>query len=100
MHPPELSLSEKSRFIKSYYYVWGLLCLQESSWPERLSRLPLRYMYYVDELSRVSKHSKSGPALKSLRVSSCMQPFFFFFFSSGPGRGGGGLYNSILPAPL
>lgn len=56
MHPPELSLREKSRYIKAYYYIWGLLCLQESAWPERLSHLPLRYMYYVDELSRVSSY--------------------------------------------
>lgn len=54
MHPPELSSSEKSRFIRAYYYVWGLLCLSESAWPERLSHLPLRYICYVEEMSRVS----------------------------------------------
>lgn len=54
MHPPELSSSEKPRFIRAYYYVWGLLCLPESAWPERLSHLPLRHMFYVEEMSRVS----------------------------------------------
>lgn len=53
-HRPELSSSEKSRFIRAYYYVWGLLCLPESAWPERLSHLPLRYIFYVEEMSRVS----------------------------------------------
>jgi len=37
-HPPYLTPTERSRFIRAYYRLWGLLELEDSAWSQRYAR--------------------------------------------------------------
>lgn len=45
--------SERRRFVRSYYRIWGLLKVDSSEWQSRLDALPLRELYYLWEMTKL-----------------------------------------------
>ena len=55
-HPPTLTCTERLRFVRSYYTLWGLMNTDDSS--KRLSRLEsmtLKQLYRLHEMTRLTQ---------------------------------------------
>jgi len=51
-HPPTLTRTERSRFIRSYYSIWGLMKLDPKEWESRLQAMTSQELYYLREVSK------------------------------------------------
>jgi hypothetical protein len=52
-HPPQLTRTERHRFIRGYYQIWGLMKLDESEWDSRLEPMKLKRLYQLCEMSKL-----------------------------------------------
>lgn len=50
-HSPHLTRTERRRFIRSYYQLWGLMRLDRPEWHSKLEPLTLKQLYQVYEMS-------------------------------------------------
>ena len=59
-HPPHLTRTERIRFTRSYYVLWGLMTLPAASWQPRLELLTLKQLYYLLEMSQLTQNIGRG----------------------------------------
>ena len=50
-HPPTLTRTERTRFIRSYYSVWSLMGIDCSEWGSRLEVMTSQELYHLDEMT-------------------------------------------------
>jgi len=53
--PPTLTRTERPRFIRTYYSIWGLMRLDASEWESRLQAMTSQELYYLWEMSRLTQ---------------------------------------------
>ena len=54
-HPPYLTRTERPRFIRSYYRLWGMMRLDAAEWQMRLDAMTLKQLYHLYEMSRLTQ---------------------------------------------
>lgn len=54
-HPSYLTPTERSRFIRSYYQIWGLLQTNPQNWPKKLEAIRLKDLYLRFEMSKLNQ---------------------------------------------
>ena len=54
-HPPNLTTTERTRFIRTYYSLWGLMKLDPAEWPPRLESLTQQQLYYLLDLAKLTQ---------------------------------------------
>lgn len=54
-HPPTLTRTERTRFIRSYYSLWSLLSLECSEWESRLEAMTSQELYYLHEMTKLTQ---------------------------------------------
>jgi len=54
-YPPYLTPSERARFIRGYYQVWGMMKIEPSSWPSRLACLKLKDLFRLYEMTKLNQ---------------------------------------------
>ena len=52
-HPPSLTRTERLRFTRSYYQLWGLMKLDPAKWQSRFESMTLKKLYEVHEISKI-----------------------------------------------
>lgn len=52
-HPPNLTQTERPRFIRSYYQLWGMLKINEAEWQTRLESMKLKEHCHLYEMSQL-----------------------------------------------
>ena len=60
MHPRYLTHTERIRFTRSYYLLWGLMTLPPASWQPRLELLTLKQLYHLLEMSTLTQSIGRG----------------------------------------
>lgn len=50
-HPLTLTRTERLRFIRSYYQIWGLMKLDPAEWQSKLEPMTLKQLYLLYEMS-------------------------------------------------
>ncbi len=50
-HPLTLTCTERTRFIRFYYSLWGLMRLDRSEWNSRLQAMTSQELYYLCEMT-------------------------------------------------
>ena len=54
-HPPTLTCTERTRFIRSYYSLWGLMRLDLSECDSRLQAMTSQELYYLWEMTKLTQ---------------------------------------------
>ncbi|KAI4120189.1 MAG: hypothetical protein LQ338_007192 [Usnochroma carphineum] len=54
-HPPTLTRTERTRFIRSYYSLWSLMRLDLSEWDPRLQAMTSQELYYLREMTKLTQ---------------------------------------------
>ena len=54
-HPPNLTRTERIRFIRSYYSLWSLMRLDPSEWDYRLQAMTSQELYYLWEMTLLTQ---------------------------------------------
>ena len=54
-HPPTLTRTERTRFIRSYYSVWGLMKVDRSEWDSRLQGMTSQELHYLHEMTSLTE---------------------------------------------
>ena len=54
-HPPSLTWSERPRFIRSYYQLWGMMKLDPTEWQSRLEPMTMKQLYQLYEMSTLTQ---------------------------------------------
>lgn len=54
-HPPNVTNSERLRFIRAYYQLWGMMNLEPAQWASRLESMKLKQLYYLCEMSKLTQ---------------------------------------------
>ena len=54
-HPPTLTRTERTRFIRSYYLIWSLMRLDPSKWEPRLQAMTSQELYYLREMANLTQ---------------------------------------------
>ncbi|KAL8711677.1 MAG: hypothetical protein Q9225_007075 [Loekoesia sp. 1 TL-2023] len=54
-HPPTLTRTERTRFIRSYYSLWSLMSLERSAWESRLQAMTSQELYYLHEMTKLTQ---------------------------------------------
>ena len=54
-HPPHLTWSERRRFTRTYYQLWGLMRLSATEWQLRLENMRLKQLYLLREMCRLTQ---------------------------------------------
>lgn len=54
-HPSTLTRTERPRFIRSYYNLWGLMRLDCSKWDSRLEAMTSQELYYLWEMTKLTQ---------------------------------------------
>jgi hypothetical protein len=52
-HPPHLTPLERSRFIRTYYFLWSFMKIDATEWPARFKCLRLKDLYLIFEISHL-----------------------------------------------
>ena len=52
-HPPYLTRSERRRFIRTYYQLWGMLKLDHAESQKRLESMTVKQLYHLCEMCRL-----------------------------------------------
>ena len=59
-HPPTLTPTERPRFIRSYYLLWGMMKMDLSGWRSRLQSMTLKQLYYLHEMTKLTQSIGQG----------------------------------------
>ena len=63
-HPPTLTRTERPRFIKSYYQLWGLMKLKDAEkWEMRLNGMNSKDLYLLEEIVSLTQSMGRGDEL-------------------------------------
>ena len=54
-HPPHLTRTERPRFIRSYYQLWGLMKSDPAEWQSRLEPMTLKQLYHLSEMCALTQ---------------------------------------------
>lgn len=54
-HPSTLTRTERKRFVRTYYSLWGLLRIDPSAWDSRLQAMTSRELYYLHEMTKLTQ---------------------------------------------
>ena len=54
-HPPTLTHTERIRFIRTYYSLWGLMKLDPADWAPRLESMTSQQLYYLHEMTKLTQ---------------------------------------------
>ena len=54
-HPPTLTCTERTRFIRFYYSLWSLMRLDCSEWNSRLQEMTSQELYYLLEMTKLTQ---------------------------------------------
>lgn len=54
-HPPTLTRTERTRFIRTYYSLWSLMILEPSEWDSRLQTMTSQELYYLHEMTKLTQ---------------------------------------------
>lgn len=54
-HPPTLTLTERPRFTRSYYLLWGMMKMDAAEWQPRLDAMSLKQLYYLCEMTKLTQ---------------------------------------------
>ena len=54
-HPSTLTRTERKRFVRTYYSLWGLLRIDPSAWDSRLQAMTFRELYYLHEMTKLTQ---------------------------------------------
>lgn len=52
-HPPTLTRTERPRFIRSYYQLWGMMKLGPAQWQSRLDSMTLKRLFELHEMTKL-----------------------------------------------
>lgn len=52
-HPPNLTRTERPRFIRAYYQLWGMMKLDPAKWLSRLESITLKRLYELHEMTHL-----------------------------------------------
>ena len=52
-HPSTLTRTERPRFIRSYYQLWGMLKLKPAQWQSRLESMTLKRLFELHEMTKI-----------------------------------------------
>jgi hypothetical protein len=72
--PPRLTPTERPRFVRSYYELWGLLLATEPEWDAKISAMRLKHLYSLREMCKING---SGPEEIDLRATPNSQYTYF-----------------------
>lgn len=69
-HPPYLTRTERTRFIRAYYLFWGLMMSDHAEWQSRLQSMSLKRLIQLCEISWLPEDIKPGEQSGSSLQSS------------------------------
>lgn len=52
-HPPYLTRTERLRFFRSYYQLWGFMKVAPAEWQSRFESMTLKQLYQLHEMSKL-----------------------------------------------
>lgn len=55
-HPPNLTRTERPRFIRFWYQMWGMMNLDTAEWQSRLQLIKLKDLYYLCEMCNLGQN--------------------------------------------
>lgn len=60
-HPRTLTRTERPRFIRSYYTLWGMMQSDDpSKWSSKLGSMTLKQLYYLHEMTKLTQSIGQG----------------------------------------
>ena len=54
-HPPNLTRTERPRFIRAYYQLWGMMKLDPAKWQSRFESMTLKRLYELCEMTHLQQ---------------------------------------------
>ena len=82
-HPPYLTKTERPRFIRAYYQLWGFMIIPQTVWQARIESMRLKELYHLCDISKLTqKHWERGRGCTTLlgRTSTYTASSQFCYF--------------------
>lgn len=54
-HPPTMTDTERTRFVRTYYSLWGLMKLNPAEWAPRLESMTSQQLYHLHEMTKLTQ---------------------------------------------
>ncbi|KAL8869502.1 MAG: hypothetical protein Q9174_004226 [Haloplaca sp. 1 TL-2023] len=75
-HPPNLTSSERKRFIHCYYSIWSLMRLDETEWDSRLDAMTSQELHYLLEMSQLGQNIGGEETARPMRAGEKLSKLY------------------------